>query len=88
MRCDHCGRPVRGTQHTRTDYRVDFYTLHGGRGEVCALVGNYAQGGSYIRLLEPVQLISCVECYGRAAVQAERERCFRPERVVEEGGKE
>lgn len=86
MRCDHCGRPVRGTCHTRNDYAVDYYAVHGGRGEVCELVGNYAnRGGSYVRLLEPRALISCAQCYRLATVQAERDRCFRPERSDEVG---
>lgn len=84
MRCDHCGRPVRGTRHTRTDYVVDFYAVHGGRGEVCDLIGHYAPGSTYVRLLEPANLITCVQCYRLAGVQAERERCFRPERQGEE----
>jgi hypothetical protein len=87
MRCDHCGRPVRGTQHTRSDYRVDYYAVHGGRGEICPLIGNYAgAGGTYVRLLDHTELISCAQCYVRADVRAERERCFRPERVGEDGG--
>ncbi|MBX3025648.1 hypothetical protein KF840_12145 [bacterium] len=80
LRCTHCGRPVRGTQHTRTDYRVDYYALHGGHGEVCALVGDFAHHDTtFIRLLDHYEVISCAECYPLPAVQAERERLFRPE---------
>lgn len=88
LRCDHCGRPVRGTQHTRTDYRVDYYALHGGRGEVCALVGDFAHHDTtFIRLLDHYEVISCAECYPLPAVQAERERLFRPEAYAgDEGG--
>ena len=39
LRCDHCGRPVRETQHTRTSYTVDYYTLYSGNGEVCSFTG-------------------------------------------------
>jgi hypothetical protein len=88
LRCDHCGRPVRRTQHTRTDYRVDFYALHAGRGEVCPLIGNYANnGGTYVRLTERFDVITCAQCYRLESVQAERERRFRPERAVD-GGEE
>ena len=81
LRCDHCGRPVRGTQHTRTDYRVDYYALHGGHGEVCPLIGDYIHpGNTYVRLLDHYDVISCAECYPLPAVQDERERRFRPER--------
>ena len=80
LRCDHCGRPVRATQHTRTAYHVDYYALHGGHGEVCALIGDYAHHDStYIRLLDRYDVISCAECYPLPAVQAERARRFRPE---------
>lgn len=85
LRCDHCGRAVRGTQHTRTDYRVDYYALHSGRGEPCALVGDYGHhDASYIRLLDHYDVISCAQCYRLPAVQAERERRFHPE--AGEGG--
>jgi hypothetical protein len=88
LRCDHCGRPVRGTQHTRTDYRVDYYALHGGHGEVCALVGAAAHHDTtFVRLLDHYNVISCAQCYPLPVVQAERERCFRPEaELTEEAG--
>jgi hypothetical protein len=80
LRCTHCGRPVRGTQHTRTTYRVDYYALHGGHGEACALVGDFAHHDTtFIRLLDHYEVISCAECYPLPTVRAERERLFRPE---------
>ncbi|MFN8642005.1 MAG: hypothetical protein U0802_10215 [Candidatus Binatia bacterium] len=79
-RCDHCGRPVRGTQHTRTDYQVDYYALHSGNGEVCALIGDYIHpDATYVRLLDHYEVVSCADCYVRQAVRDERERRFRPE---------
>ena len=84
-RCDHCGRPVRGTQHTRTTYRVDYYALHSGSGEVCTLIGDYLHPDhTYVRLLDHYDVISCAECYPLPAVQDEHERRFRPERVAAE----
>jgi len=88
LRCDHCGRPVRPTQHTRTDYRVDYYALHGGNGEVCPIIGDYARPDTtYVRLIDRYDIVSCAECYPLPAVQAERERRLRPERGrAEEAG--
>ena len=70
---------MRPTQHTRSDYTVDYYALHGGRGEVAEVVGDHGTRATYIRLLAPDELLTCVDCYPRPAVQAERERRFRPE---------
>ena len=71
---------MRGTQHTRSDYRVDYYALHSGHGELCALVGDYGhRDTTYVRLLDHYDVISCAQCYPLAVVQAERERRFHPE---------
>lgn len=81
LRCDHCGRSVRETQHTRTSYTVDYYSVHSGHGEVCAFVGEFGQrGATYVKLLSRFDLITCVQCYEKASVQAERDRSFQPER--------
>ena len=81
LRCDHCGRAVQETQHTRTDYRVDYYSLHSGHGEVCAVPGDERQrGGSYVKLLDRFDIVTCAQCYHRDTVRAERERRFHPER--------
>jgi hypothetical protein len=81
LRCDHCGRVVRETQHTRTSYAVDYYSVHSGHGEICSFIGDDGQrGATYVKLLDRFDVISCVQCYGQAAVQAERERRFQPER--------
>jgi hypothetical protein len=82
LHCDHCGRPVRETQHTRSSYAVDYYSVWGGDGEVCSFVGEDGQrGATYVKLLEPRRLTTCVNCYAQAVVQAERNRCFQPERT-------
>jgi hypothetical protein len=81
LRCDHCGRVVRETQHTRTDYTVDYYSLYSGHGEISAFVGEDGQRiGSYVKLFDRFDVISCVDCYAQPTVQAELERRFRPER--------
>ena len=82
-RCDHCGRPVHGTRHTRTDYRVDHYALHSGHGEIYEIVGDYDHHDTtYVRLVDHYGVVSCAECYPLPAVQEERERRFRPESVA------
>lgn len=81
LRCDHCGRAVRETQHTRTSYAVDYYSVHSGHGEVCSFVGEDGQRGStYVKLLDRFDVITCAQCYGQAAVQRERDCRFHPER--------
>jgi hypothetical protein len=83
LRCDHCGRSVRETQHTRSSYTVDYYSVFGGAGEVCSFIGDDGQrGATYVKLLDPRQVTSCVQCYHQAAVQAERNHCFQPERTL------
>ncbi len=39
LHCDHCGRTVRETQHTRSAYTVDYYSVRGGDGELCSFIG-------------------------------------------------
>jgi hypothetical protein len=81
LRCDHCGRAVHETQHTRTTYTVDYYSLHSGNGEVCSFAGELGQrGGTYVKLVDRFDVITCAECYRQASVQAERDRRFQPER--------
>ena len=85
--CDHCGRAVRATQHTRGDASVDYYTLYAGHGEVVTLAGDErVRGQTYVRLLDRFVVTSCVDCYRRPEVRAERERRFRPEREAAEEG--
>ena len=82
LRCDHCGRAVSETQHTRTSYTVDYYSVHSGHGEVCSFIGEDGQrGGTYVKLLDRFDVVTCAQCYRHAAVQAERDRRFQPERA-------
>ncbi len=79
-RCAHCGRPVRQTVHTRSQYRVDFYELHTGQVEESTI--RHGEDGPvevYQRLLVPELVITCAECYRDPEVQALRERRYRPE---------
>jgi hypothetical protein len=83
LRCDHCGRAVCGTRHTRTTYEVDYFRLHGGRGERCWVTGDDGRSAAYIRLLDQFDLITCVQCYRRSEVQDARERRFHDDVEVE-----
>ena len=79
-RCDHCGRAVNETIHTRSSYRVDYYELHTGPVETATL--RHGEDGPvqiYQRLLVAVRVVTCNDCYQNPAVQEERERRFRPE---------
>jgi len=81
LRCDHCGRAVRETLHTRTSYRVDYYTVHSGHGELCTVGTDDRQHAfTYVRLLDRFDVITCSDCYRQAAIQSERDRQFQPER--------
>lgn len=87
LRCTHCGRPVRDTLHTRTSYRVDYYALHSGHGERHTVGGDErGYANTYVRLLDRFDVITCTDCYGRAVIQAERDRQFRPERTDTNAG--
>jgi hypothetical protein len=83
LRCTHCGREVAETVHTRSSYRVDYYALHTGDVEpVVIRVDQSAPPVTILRLLRAENLLTCVDCYRRPKVQAERELLFRPERSV------
>jgi hypothetical protein len=63
--CRHCGRVVGGTVHTRTSYVVDGFVLHTGPSEPA--VGRRSAydevGFVYQRLLRPVTLVTCADCW-------------------------
>jgi hypothetical protein len=81
LRCNHCGREVTETVHTRSSYRVDYYGLH--TGEVEPVVVPRADETmplvTVFKLLRPSEVVTCVACYQRPEVRAEREGLFRPE---------
>ena len=84
-RCDHCGRVVGETQHTRTSYRVDYYALHTGAVELCSMVtGDWLGKTPYLKLVSRLNVVTCSDCYSRTAVQREREQRFRPEQTTHE----
>ena len=85
LRCDYCGRTVHETQHTRTAYTVDYYSLHTGPVETCSLmIDDGERRVTFQKLLSAVEVTTCVDCYGKADVQRDRELRFRAELASEE----
>ena len=71
IQCFHCGREVRGTTHTQKGYRVDYYLLHTGRTE-WALLKNPEEDmplRHYLKLTQPVDIISCTDCYAKTEIK-------------------
>jgi hypothetical protein len=81
-RCTHCGRVVYETRHSRTSYRVDYYSLHTGAVEpVTLIVEDEDVRMTFQKLVTSTDVITCVDCYCAPAIRGERERRFRPERA-------
>lgn len=77
--CDHCGRAVRETQHTRTSYRVDYYAMHTGDGEWTSFQGDDGEPVPYVRLLNTVEVTTCADCYANPEVLERLDRRFHTE---------
>jgi len=71
MQCFHCGREVRETAHKPKSYQVDYYRLHTGHTELDYLVNpkQDAPPLRYLRLTQPTDIYTCVECYARPEIQ-------------------
>lgn len=71
MQCFHCGREVQGTIHGQTSYRVDYYLLHTGHThwELFLNPNSDAQPFRYLRLTEPTDIITCVQCYAHPEIR-------------------
>jgi hypothetical protein len=79
-RCTHCGREVTETVHTRGGYRVDYYALHTGTTEPATMArSDDTLVVTVLKLLEPIEVVTCADCYHEPRVRAERELLFRPE---------
>jgi len=80
LRCNHCGRPVAETWHSRTSYTVDYYSLYTGEVEEALIkVDDETPPITYQKLLNSIHVVTCVDCYRDPVVRRERERRFRPE---------
>jgi hypothetical protein len=56
---------VHETTHTQKSYRVDYYLLHTGNSEWSFFINpkQDAPPLRYLRLIQPVNIITCVQCY-------------------------
>jgi hypothetical protein len=71
MQCYHCGREVFGTVHTQRDFKVDFYLLHTGETE-WEFLFNPRQDApplKYRKLIRPIDVFTCVQCYARPEIR-------------------
>lgn len=78
MQCSHCAREVRETTHTQKGYRVDYYLLHTGRTEWSFFKDpkEDAPPLRYLRLSQPVDILSCTECYANPQIKQRLEEDF------------
>jgi hypothetical protein len=84
LHCIHCGREVGETMHMRSSYRVDYYSLHTGDVEPATVArhDDPTESMTVLRLIRPVDVFTCVECYRKPSIRDERELTFRPELVA------
>jgi hypothetical protein len=71
MQCYHCGRKVHGTTHRPTGYKVDYYLLHTGHTEWEFFSNPKPDAPSfrYLRLTEPIDILTCIQCYANAEIR-------------------
>lgn len=79
LHCTHCGRAVAETMHTRTAYRVGYYSLHTGEVEPVTLQRGDDAAITVLRLLTRRDVVTCASCYQRPGMRAIRAALFRPE---------
>jgi len=79
MQCSHCGREVGETIHTQKGYRVDYYLLHTGRTERSAFRDprDDMDPLAYLKLIEPVDIVSCAGCYADPAIRRRLDDDFK-----------
>lgn len=61
MKCTHCNRDVSSTIHTRLSYKVNYYKTF--VGDTTEGVKENGENSSYLRLLNPTEIITCSECF-------------------------
>jgi hypothetical protein len=76
--CHLCGRAVRETVHERAAYAVDGFVLYTGETEEAVIRRGDADeaGLVYRRLVRPVRLLTCADCYADPVRRA-RHRSWR-----------
>jgi hypothetical protein len=79
-RCDRCGRLVRETMHQRGRWVVDAYVLHTGETEpaVVRRPDSEAIVLEYQRLVRPVVVVTCADCYADPAARRRHESWAYP----------
>lgn len=83
LRCRQCGRGVNETMHTRSACRVDYYSLHTGDAEPVTMTRDDDTPITVLRVVRPVEIVTCVDCYRRPTVREARELLFRPEMAAQ-----
>jgi hypothetical protein len=78
MQCYHCGREVRQTLHWQKAFKVDYYLLHTGLTEWAYFVNPKfdAPPVRYRKLIQPTDIITCVDCYGVPTIRRRLEDDF------------
>ncbi len=78
MQCSHCGREVTETKHTQKGYQVDYYLLHTGRTERTFFKDPREDMPPlyYLKLLEPIDIISCRDCYANPRIRGRLDEDF------------
>jgi hypothetical protein len=86
MQCFHCGRAVRETAHKPKSYQVDYYRLHTGHSELDYLINPKPDAPPlrYLRLIQPIDIFTCVECYALAEIRQRLDDDITGRRVLSE----
>ena len=79
MQCFHCGREVHETRHWQKSYKIDYYRTHTGTGQ-----WDYFESSKentppirYLKLTDPVNILTCVQCYQRPEIKQKLDDDFR-----------
>lgn len=85
LRCHHCGKEVSETVHTRSTYRVGYYALHTGEVEPASVPrhDDPTEVVTVLRLIRPIEVFTCADCYRQPQVRRERELLFRAESAAD-----
>ncbi|HTN72398.1 MAG TPA: hypothetical protein VMO00_15070 [Methylomirabilota bacterium] len=90
MQCAHCGREVRETIHWQKGYTVDYYLLHTGKTE-WAIFTNLKEDAlpiRYLKLTQPIDIITCVQCYAYPEIRQRLDDDFSGRRSFSSEGAE
>ena len=85
MQCTHCGREVQETIHRQKSYIVDYYLLHTGHTELTFLTKPREDTLflHYLKLTEPIDIITCVQCYAYPNIRQRLDDDFSGRRCFE-----